>query len=184
MVLLAGSAQASLLFSVRQVGPDVVTSVSGSVKLEGGYWGPQYPTLAAINPANGFISVGPDRITDARRWSTIASGSDRFISGGFNYILASSGSGDAIAFRKPGAALYLDLPIGYVSGRAISSTSTYANHTLDDLGFIKGTYTWNWGSGSNADSLTLTVVPEPHQYAMAAGLGLVGIGLWRRHARK
>lgn len=63
-------------------------------------------------------------------------------------------------------------------------SATYAGATLNDVGLIPGTYNWAWGSGSNGDSVTVTVVPEPHEYAMAAGLGLVGIGLWRRHARK
>jgi len=77
------------------------------------------------------------------------------------------------------------VPTDYVSGAALSGTATYNNKTLADMGLTAGnSLDVSFGTGPNTDSYTVTVVPEPHQYAMVAGLGLVGIGLWRRHARK
>jgi hypothetical protein len=39
--------------------------------------------------------------------------------------------------------------VGYVSGGALSVTSTYANPTFSSLGVTPGTYEWTWGDGKN-----------------------------------
>jgi hypothetical protein len=51
------------------------------------------------------------------------------------------------------------VPAGYMSGGALSGTSTYANKTIAGLGLIPGTYVWEW----SGDTLTLNIgqVPLP-----------------------
>jgi hypothetical protein len=51
------------------------------------------------------------------------------------------------------------VPSGYVSGAALSATSTYTNKTIASLGLIPGSYVWTW----SGDSLTLNIgqVPLP-----------------------
>jgi hypothetical protein len=52
-------------------------------------------------------------------------------------------------------------PTGYVSGNALSGTSTWDSTTIDGLGLTPGSYTVTWGTGSNADSITVNVGPAP-----------------------
>jgi hypothetical protein len=54
------------------------------------------------------------------------------------------------------------VPTGYVSGAALSNTSTYDNATFASLGVTPGAYVWTWGSGAHIDSFTLVIgAPEP-----------------------
>jgi hypothetical protein len=89
---------------------------------------------------------------------TGVSGPASFGSGSFT--LASSGAGDLVgidmATRPEGS---LIVPHGYVSGAALSDSSTYNNATLTSLGVTPGTYTWTWGTGVHADSFTLQIGP-------------------------
>jgi hypothetical protein len=179
---LAGSAQAALLLSINQVGADVVTTGSGSVNLSG-LGSPTSTTGASfLQPKSGWFLVGTTRPLAWYSTSVGVSGPANFGTG--DMAIPTSDSGETFGVQATSSSIDLYLPVGYVSGTALSGTTTYTSTTLTDLGVTPGTYTWTWGSGSTADSVTMTIVPEPHQYAMAAGLGLVGIGLWRRHARK
>ena len=69
------------------------------------------------------------------------------------------------------------MPEGYVSGSALSDSSTYDFASLASLDVTPGVYTWTWGSGADADSFTLIAgnVPEPSTWAMML-LGLAGLG--------
>jgi hypothetical protein len=183
MASLAGSAQAALLFSIAQVGADVVVTGSGSLNLGS--------VDASTGPGSGTpwvylnmnsIGVGP---TGAGNGYTVYPTSETGGFGGGSYFPADSASGDLFGFAGLAGPYSLMVPSGYVSGAALSGSATYNNKTLADLGFTAGdSLHVSWGTSPNTDSFTATVVPEPHQYAMVAGLGLVGIGLWRRHARK
>jgi hypothetical protein len=83
----------------------------------------------------------------------------------------------------------LGVPVGYVSGTALSDSMTSDSATFASLGVTPGTYTWTWGSGADADSFTLktTAVPEPSMWAMMllgfTGLGLAGFRSVGRHRR-
>jgi hypothetical protein len=74
----------------------------------------------------------------------------------------------------------LIFPAGYMSGAALSDSSTYLGATISSLGLTPGAYVINWGSGDHADTLTVDVagppaVPEPSTWAMMA-LGFAGLG--------
>jgi hypothetical protein len=67
-------------------------------------------------------------------------------------ILADNGSGSS----------WIVLPAGYVSGAALSGSSSFPGLTLAHIGLAPGQQsTWGWGSGADADSLRLEVVPAP-----------------------
>ena len=75
----------------------------------------------------------------------------------------------------------------YVSGSALSDTSTYANQTFASLGATPGTDEWTWGTGAHADSFTLEVgpvaaVPEPASLSLLV-MGLAGLGMVLRTRR-
>lgn len=76
----------------------------------------------------------------------------------------------------------LSVPLDYVSGSALSDSSTYYSQTFSSLGVRPGSYVWTWGSGATADSFTLDIgsVPEPSS-ALLFALGLLILA--RRVAR-
>jgi len=181
---LAGSAQAALLFSITQTGPDVVITGSGSLNLASLEYISLLLTGGALEPSKPSVGVGPLAIETKYFLNNFSATGGL---GNRGSISVNRSSGDTFGFYAEGPyhSPLLFVPYQYPSGRALSGTATITGKTLADLGLTPGsTLTWSWSRGGNADSLRVTVVPEPHQYAMAAGLGLVGIGLWRRHARK
>lgn len=63
------------------------------------------------------------------------------------------------------------VPAGYVSGTALSSTSTFSGQTFASLGLIPGSYVWTW----SGDSVTLNIVPVPAAvWLFASALGVLG----------
>jgi hypothetical protein len=89
-----------------------------------------------------------------------------------------AGSGDIVGIWGSQAAVAV--PLGYVSGSALSDMATYAGQTFSTLGVTPGTYEWTWGTGAN-QNFTLqigpaTAVPEPSALLLL-GAGLVGLAL-------
>ncbi|MNL72451.1 hypothetical protein D3C87_1977660 [compost metagenome] len=86
------------------------------------------------------------------------------------------------------------LPVGYVSGSALSGATTFAGATFASLGVTPGTYTWTFGAGAAADSVVVTTgavvsnvhnVPTLGQWALVLLAGLLGwmsLGALRRRA--
>ena len=96
------------------------------------------------------------------------------------HSVASIGGGDAVAVN--GADGFLGVPLGYVSGSALSSSMEFAGQTFASIGLSPGTYAWTWGAGINADSFTVEIgpaVPEPAS-ALTVGVGLIGLAAVRR----
>ena len=56
--------------------------------------------------------------------------------------------------------------MGYVSGAALSNSTTYNNVTFASLGVTPGTYVWTWGTGAN-QNFTLR------------SIGGAGVSRWR-----
>ncbi len=134
---------------------------------------------AAIEPSLGFIATGPasfepeDAYTGFTRPPTFGSGGQ---------TSASSGSGDITTLSAPITNLdLLGVPRGYVSGSALSGSSTYDNQTFSSLGVTPGTYVWTWSSGSFTLDIPGAAVPEPSSLGLLAlPLGFVTL-LAARH---
>jgi hypothetical protein len=164
----APQARAELLFSVTEVGSDVVAFGSGSANLTELAFSGVGLLNPAIFPSGAGVSVG-----------LTASISDYFsISGPADFGTgvntgASSASGDTFGFLAAfGSSLYL--PEGYVSGDFLSGTATWTGETFASLGLTPGSYKYTWGSGINADSLTLNIgaaVPEPSTFVVMISTG-------------
>ena len=161
---------ADLNFTVQQVGNNVVTSASGFAVTTAltnngsAEWG------AAIWPSFSFGSLlisGPSTSANVDNYSGFT-GSGSFGAG--SIITASSGTGDYVGIISNGSSSQLYLPVSYVSGSSITSSSTYNNNTISGLGLTLGTYNWSWGSGATAGTAQLTIgtVPEPSTYALGA----------------
>jgi hypothetical protein len=152
-LLCAGWAKATTVFSMQQVGLDVTVTGSGTIDLTDLSLRANGAASALTIPSVATLLIG---VGNYDIYQTV-SGPSNFGSGGA--ANATSATGDRLAII---AGQFIDVPLGYVSGTALSGTATWSNTTLAQLGVTPGTYTWNWGSGAHADSLTLVITaPEP-----------------------
>lgn len=167
----ATQVRADLMFTMEEIGPDVVLSASGSIDTSKltpfAQW---FSTpVGAINPAEGQIILGVGFVLGNRY--ELVQGATVFGLG--NGINATSSSGDAIDLH--GTEQFIGLPPGYVSGTPITTTMTFAGQTFQTLGVIPRTWDWLFGDGQ---TVTLQIgaaaaVPEPASVvAMAIGLSL------------
>jgi len=157
---------------------------SGLTFVEPGYNG------SFLIPSLGIIFTGP--LTDILQdfYNGFTGPTSFGIGGNFD---PSSGSGDLVGLQCAGSGSglrkpYLGVPSGYVSGSALSDTSTYDDATLSSLGVTPGTYVWTWGSGADADSFTLNIggtatVPEPASLTLF-GTAVLSFGAIQRRRRK
>lgn len=184
-----GLAHATYLLTASQVGNDVQVRGSGTLN------------TAALNPGdNAFFDVGLNAPTATLLSGVEGSAGGRFYgltgpasfgpgTAGGNPVLADGGAGGYMGVI--GELGVLVVPLGYVSGSALTTSSTYSNTTLAALGLAPGTYTYTWGTGATADSLTFTdavspAAPEPSTWALLS-LGTLCLGLVtlrRRHATR
>jgi hypothetical protein len=135
---------------LQQVGSNVVATGNGAIDLtglSGPTTNPQGPE-GYISPSVTFITTGAGGVLADVYAAATFSGPTSFGTGFF--MFASSGSGDYVGINGPGNLFHLVLvPMGYVSGNALSDSSTYNGATFTTLGITPGTYTWTWGTGAN-----------------------------------
>jgi hypothetical protein len=193
----AQNAEATFSMNVYQDGANVVGVGSGTINLAG-------LTLALDSSGGGLvwgnfqgggsaIGLGVIQVSDVSGYQTI-NGPHNFATGGL--YSASFGSGDVVAITPGANGGLIFVPKGYVSGSALSDTSTWNNTTIAGLGLILGSYTYTWGSGATADSFNLNVgtppappsvgaVPEPSTFLAGAVLMLpLGVSALRMLRRK
>ena len=195
-LILSGIAVTSL-FSIRaaqgftvtleQVGSNVVATGSGAINLTGLTFasgglvanGSMGPSIALLVVADG---TGLSQYTGFSGPSSFGPG--------ITIINASSCSGDSVGIVGPafflGASIFL--PAGYVSGTALSDSSTYNSATFASLGVTPGTYVWTWGTGLPNQNFTLQIgslgVPPPvndgGSTVSLLGFALLGLAAFRR----
>lgn len=179
VLLAAGVGRADFIVTLEQVGSNVVATGTGTINLTDLGYLDSPNTEADIDPDFGALVVGPASLELVDEYSGVTTGPSSFGSSSATY--ASSGSGDMVGILDQEADLFV--PQGYVSGDALTSTSTFDNTTLSALGVTPGTYTWTWGSGADADSFVLEAgpiaTPEP-KFVMVLALGLVVLFIARR----
>jgi hypothetical protein len=143
----------SLLFTLTEVGGNVVFSGTGTVNTAGLGASVLYNSGDDINSdlATIIVTAGNNGLNFAGISGPVTMG----VAG--TSPAPSSSSGDLVGVN--GFNLRLYLPTGYVSGTQLDSTATYNGTTLAGIGFTLGTYTYTWGAGGNADSLTVQIGP-------------------------
>ena len=186
-ILLALAAVAALsvqpaqayMVTLEQVGANVVATGSGPINLTGLTFVISTVLNAQINPGVAAIGTGPAFPVAGDLYNGL-SGPTSFGSG--LTTVPSSGSGDTVGIG--GKVGRLVVPGGYVSGTALSDTSTYDNATFKSLGLTPGTYVWTWGTGLPNQNFTLVIgrgtVPDAGSTVSLLGFALLGLAALRR----
>ncbi len=162
-----------LTFTMNNVGSDVVATISGSVNTDAlTVHQINYTDSGAVWAAQGVLAVGSEH--SLWRWTGFASETSSFGSG--VYYKADSSTDDYASVNFLQLSLYL--PKDYVSGSALSGTSTWNDVSVDaPLYIVPGTYTMTYNGG--ADSIVVNVIPEPAT-ALIVALGGGLLALFRR----
>ena len=193
MVALAGSvlalgvagvpnrADALLLYTIRQVGSDVVVTggSQGTVDLSPLTPGAADTNSAEIVSGEGALGTGPD-LAPLVTYSGI-SGPTSFGSDTIGY------PGDS--FDSDSNSVYLlasigkiYLPTGYTGSGAISSTTTFSGTSLAVLGLTPNTsIVWTWGTGGPDRTFQLDIEPVPAPLPVLGAASAFG---WSRRLRR
>lgn len=153
-------AQAGYIVTLQQVGSNVVATGTGPIDLTGlTFSRSETGTLSGfMEPVIGVIQTGGGGTGTVDIYFGLLSGQRIFGSG--SGTVATSSNGDFVggSFQNSGTGFYDELfvPHGYVSGNALSDSSTYDGATFSSLGATPGTYEWTWGTGAN-QNFTLKV---------------------------
>lgn len=179
--LASSTADAAIVFNIREVGSDVVVNASGSFNTAGAGSASNL-FESRINPSIGRINIGPNAGTALA--ITGFTGPDSFGPG--SSVLATSYSGDYIYFiggtQSTTLQKILALAPDYISGAALNGNALFANQTFATLGVNPGNYVWS----ANGDTVTINIsaVPEPTTWGMMLlGFGIMGFALRHRNVR-
>jgi hypothetical protein len=141
-------AQANYIVTLQQVGPNVMATGSGAFDLTGLPVKARGSSQPLIQPFLGNIVTGSSNSCDV--YGTTITGPSNFGIG--IEVLASIGTGDLVGMAfNGGHESFLLVPVGYVSGTALSDSATYNNLTLGTPVVTPGTYVWTWGDGSGPE---------------------------------
>jgi hypothetical protein len=171
--------------TLQQVGSNVVATGSGAFNLSGlTGTGNIDGGSSGVRASIGFIGVHPvggllpayDGFTGPTSF-----GSSEFL------FLADASRGNSVAIS--GLMEILVVPVGYVSGNALSNSMAFNNATLASLGVTPGTYVWTWGTGLANQNFTLQIgsvgvpppgVPDGGSTVSLLGCALLGLAALRR----
>jgi hypothetical protein len=178
-----GITQSARAYSVtlEQVGSNVVATGSGAINLTGLTFASPGAAIPVIIAVSGVIQTGP--FNTSVDLYTGFTGPTSFGSGGF--VVPSTSSGDFVGIS--GSSGLILVPQGYVSGAALSDSSTYNNATLASLGVTPGSYVWRWGTGLENQNFTLIIggvgVPDGGSTLSLLGFASLGLVALRRKLR-
>ena len=167
--------------TLEQVGSNVVATGSGAINLTEltfvNHFGPANNQLWA---SGGVILTGAaPAFIDGYGGFT---GPTSFGSGG-NFFPSTS-SGDFVGIAGPGSGGFIFVPLGYVSGAALSDSMTFTNATFASLGVTPGRYVWRWGPGADQNfTLQIGSVPDGGSTVSLLGFALFGLAALRRKLR-
>jgi hypothetical protein len=181
LAMSAGQAEASVVIDIFQSGGNVVATGSGTIDLSGLTFFDSTSTGAALVAALGGVVVGP--FGSADEYVTV-SGPASFGPGNGGGFASSSSSGDVFGVCVGCSSGALFVPSGYVSGSALSGSTTFEGASFGSMGLTPGTYVYTWGSGADSLTVDIAAIPESGTCAMMT-LGFAALGLASfRAARK
>ncbi|MFM8186981.1 MAG: PEP-CTERM sorting domain-containing protein [Pirellulaceae bacterium] len=177
--------QASVLMSmIDKLDGTVELTYSGFINTTGLVQIGTIPTPSSIQPSSGLIQNASS--TNLFLISS-GSGSQPFGTGGSASATSSSGSAIYANFGGP---TFIGLPVGYVSGGAISGSMTFSG-SFASLGINPVARTFSWSAGGLGNSVSLSfssgggggAVPEPTSLAIF-GIGVLGMAYRARRKSK
>ena len=182
-------AQANYIVTLKQMGANVVATGSGAFDLTGLPVKARGSSQPLIQPFLGNIVTGSSSSNSCDTYGTTITGPSNF-GIGIETGLVSIGTGDLVGMAFNGGhenESFLLVPVGYVSGTALSSSATYNNLTLGAPVVTPGTYVWTWGDGAD-QSFTLKIigpvgvpgVPDRGSTVSLLGFGLLGLAALQR----
>ncbi len=190
MALLCGRpANAAFTVTFAEVGPNVVATGRGSLNLAGlSFYAvdPAAYSFAAVNPTipnfrlGGLPTTSEDVYGITSNVLTFGPGANQGSICCTTQVNTTIGSGDSFTFV---ANTDIEVPHGYVSGTALSTSNTWNDASLYSMGLAAGTYVETYAVTGGTDSVTVIVqsVPEPATTALfALPLALLGF----LHARR
>jgi hypothetical protein len=177
--------------TLQQIGSNVVANGTGAINLTGLTFQGTSSVAAGVNAPSGD-SVVPQMnasfgaILTGQVLGGVVTGYTGFTGptsfGPGGFFFATTGSGDLVGISSGARALYV--PLGYVSGAALSSSATWNNATFASLGVTPGTYMWTWGTGLPNQNFTLVIggvgVPDGGSTVSLLGFALLGLAALRR----
>ena len=167
----------AFMVTLDQVGANVVATGSGPINLTGlTFTGSSVSNGILITPSIGEITTGPSGVFLTTDEYSGFTGPASFGSGDLTF--PNTGSGDLVGIHP--IADFMEVPQGYVSGNALSSSMTFNNATFASLGVRQGTLVWSWGTGLPNQNFTLIIgsgVPTPDGGTTVSLLGFALFGL-------
>jgi len=192
--LTSPAAFAAINIQIAQTGGDVVVSASGSFDTSqctppGGTPNASAPALLFSGGGATAVIAGLGVINDVLNCVVNFSVTPVGLFSGDTNESASTSLGDVVGFDVAPDAFFL--PEAYVSGSALSGSSTYTGQTLASLNLNVGTYTYVAGTESVTVTVTAAVaspvpVPALPNWTIAllglmiAGLAMVFLGQRRK----
>ena len=166
--------------TLEQVGSNVVATGSGAFDLTGLTFELNFLNAPPQIQANFSLMItGPGGASQSQYVGF--TGPTNFGSG--TLVFADTGSGDGVGIFGTS----IIVPQGYVSGAALSSSATFNNTTVANLGATPGIYVWTWGDDGPNQNFTLLIgsvgvpgVPDGGSTVSLLGCALFGVAALRR----
>lgn len=147
--MAAKDVNAAVLFTLTEVGGDVLVSGSGSYDLTGATFGGAALQDGFLNSSNGLAVGGPFQAVDTY---TLTLNPGAFGTGVF--FNGDPDVGDVFGFDSITG--FLTVPAGYTSGSPLAGTTTFTGQNFASLGLTPGIFVY----GIPNDTLTVEVVPS------------------------
>ena len=140
MLVAGGNANATAVFTIEEVGADIRVTASGTLNTTGltltsASLGPAWGVLRP-NPA--YIAVGPPQASGVNFafYTGPITGPTSFGNASSFLGASSTTSSSSIVGFSPSSGVFT--PVGFVSGSAISGSSTFAGQSYTSLGLTQG----------------------------------------------